>query len=111
MMAMMVAFSLQAHPDGATPYYYPSTFIYGFVDGCAEKIEQSQMDWVGQMWPENVRSVCGCVVDALRHSMEYNEVEGEEPTPMVQAIVDVTLPICIQEEQINVLQKDSSLGD
>jgi len=43
MMAMMVAFSLQAHPDGATPYYYPSTFIYGFVDGCAEKIEQSQM--------------------------------------------------------------------
>ena len=34
---------LKAHPDGATPYWYPSGYIYGFVRGCSETIEEYQV--------------------------------------------------------------------
>ena len=109
MMATMVVSSpLHAHPDGATPYFYTSAWIYGFVDGCAQKIEESQLEWVGNMWPEQVRSVCGCVVDALRHSQDFEQVQIDPPTPIVQTIVDLTLPVCIREEQQRA--KDSILG-
>ena len=30
---------LMAHPDGATPYWYPCSCFYGFLDGWAGKIE------------------------------------------------------------------------
>lgn len=97
MMATMVAFSLHAHPDGATPYWYTSAWIYGFTEGCAEKIEESQM-FSAQLWPEQVRSVCGCTVDALRHSVTFEDVQQTPINPIVQAIVDVTLPVCVEEE-------------
>ena len=92
---------LMAHPDGATPYWYPSSWIYGFVDGCAGKIEEQGADgmhpWVNEMWPENIRSICGCTVDALRHGFTFKEVEGD--SERVQMMVNVTLPVCIDEEQ------------
>ena len=31
---------LSAHPDGATPYWYPATYIYGFVEGCWKTVEE-----------------------------------------------------------------------
>ena len=68
----------EAHSDGATPYWYPSSFIYGYVAGCAESVEQNQAPFTEEMWPVQVRSVCGCVVDALRHSVSYNEVMDNE---------------------------------
>ena len=86
-----------AHPDGATPYWYTSAWIYGFTEGCAEKIEESQM-FSAQLWPEQVRSVCGCTVDALRHSVTFEDVQQTPINPIVQAIVDVTLPVCVEEE-------------
>ena len=52
-----------AHPDGATPYWYPTTYLYGFVQGCWETVEQNQSLAEG-MWPDDIRAVCGCVVDA-----------------------------------------------
>ena len=92
---------LMAHPDGATPYWYPSSWIYGFVDGCAGKIEEQGADgmhpWVNEMWPENIRSICGCTVDSLRHAFTFSEVEGD--AEKVQMLVNVTLPVCIDEEQ------------
>lgn len=30
----------EAHPDGATPYWYPSNFIYGYINGCADQVEK-----------------------------------------------------------------------
>ena len=67
-----------AHPDGATPYWYPTTYLYGFVQGCWETVEQKQSLAEG-MWPDDIRAVCGCVVDAIRHSMPFHEAENGSP--------------------------------
>ena len=52
---------LFAHPDDSVPYYYPSSFIYGYIDGCADQVEKNQLPFTEQMWPAQVREVCGCV--------------------------------------------------
>ena len=41
-VALLFATSVNAHPDGATPYWYPTTYLYGFVSGCWETVEQNQ---------------------------------------------------------------------
>ena len=87
-----------AHPDGATPYWYPSSFIYGYVVGCADSVEQNQAPFTEEMWPDQVRSVCGCVVDALRHSLTYQEITDNETKASAQLIVNATFPLCIQQE-------------
>jgi len=87
----------RAHPDGATPFWYSSSWIFGFVEGCASKIEESQMEWVSEFWPDDVRSICGCTVDALRHGFTFEEVEAD--SERVQSMVNVTLPICIDEQR------------
>ena len=87
-----------AHPDGATPYWYPSSFIYGYVVGCADSVEQNQAPFTEEMWPDQVRSVCGCVVDALRHSLTYQEITDNDTKASVQLIVNATFPLCIQQE-------------
>jgi len=88
----------EAHNDGATPYWYPSSFIYGYVTGCAESVEQNQAPFTQEMWPDQVRSVCGCVVDALRHSLTYQEITDNATSASAQLIVNATFPICIQQE-------------
>ena len=87
-----------AHPDGATPYWYPSSFIYGYVVGCADSVEQNQAPFTEEMWPDQVRSVCGCVVDALRHSLTYQEITDNDTKASAQLIVNATFPLCIQQE-------------
>ena len=42
----------RAHPDGATPYWYPSSFIYGYINGCAESVEQGQFPFTEEFWPD-----------------------------------------------------------
>ena len=88
----------EAHNDGAKPYWYPSSFIYGYVSGCAESVEQNQAPFTQEMWPDQVRSVCGCVVDALRHSLTYEEIMDNSSAPTTQLIVNATFPLCIQQE-------------
>ena len=88
----------EAHPDGATPYWYPSSFIYGYVVGCADSVEQNQAPFTQEMWPDQVRSVCGCVVDALRHSLTYQEITDNDTKASAQLIVNATFPLCIQQE-------------
>ena len=88
----------EAHPDGTTPYWYPSSFIYGYVVGCADSVEQNQAPFTEEMWPDQVRSVCGCVVDALRHSLTYQEITDNDTKASAQLIVNATFPLCIQQE-------------
>jgi len=89
-----------SHPDSATPFWFPSTYIYGFVQGCWESVEHFP-DITKGMWPDDIRKVCGCVMDSLRHSMTFAEVEdAQNQTTMVnkfQNLVDATLPVCISE--------------
>ena len=89
---------VKAHPDGAKPYWYPSSFIYGYVVGCADSVEQNQAPFTEEMWPDQVRSVCGCVVDALRHSLTYQEITDNDTKASAQLIVNATFPLCIQQE-------------
>tara|TARA_B100001113_G_C20644798_1_gene420812 strand:- start:182 stop:532 length:351 start_codon:yes stop_codon:yes gene_type:complete len=91
---------LFAHPDGSKPFWYPSAYIYGFVDGCADTIEKNQPPFTKEMWPEQVRSVCGCVIDALRHSVHFFEVSAtdNESQAGVQGIVNATMPLCVNQE-------------
>ena len=64
----------EAHPDGNIPYWYPSSFIYGYINGCAESVEQKQLPFTQEMWPDDVKRVCACVVDAMRHSMSHEKM-------------------------------------
>ena len=90
---------IEAHPDGAIPYWYPASYIYGFVDGCAETIEISGV-YSDRFWPNEIRSLCGCVIDSLRHSLTFEEISSEDKQSNVdtQMIVSATMPICIQEK-------------
>ena len=99
-MFLLVFFVVKthAHPDGATPFWYTSSFIYGYVVGCAESVEQNQAPFTEEMWPDQVRSVCGCVVDALRHSLTYQEITDNDTKASAQLIVNATFPLCIQQE-------------
>ena len=89
---------LRAHPDSATPYWYPSSYIYGFVKGCADTVENSRSPITTELWPEEIRSVCGCVFDSLRHALTFQEASDNESQAGMQLIVSATMPICINEE-------------
>ena len=104
---VFVATSAYAHPDGATPYWYPSTYLYGFIQGCWETVEQNQTLAAG-MWPDDIRAVCGCVIDAVRHSMPFHEAES--PNPETKAKFDFitsgVLPQCILEVEASILLRN-----
>ena len=90
--------TVKAHPDGAKPYWYPSSFIYGYVTGCADQVEKNQLPFTQSMWPEQVRSVCSCVVDAFRHSVTYQEILDNSTNSEMVMIATATFPICVQQE-------------
>ena len=97
LLLLILSFSVHAHPDGAKPYWYPSSYIFGFIRGCAETVEQNTPQIIEELWPDQIRSVCGCVLDSLRHSFTFHEALAEESAAM-NLIVSATLPICIEEE-------------
>ena len=94
-LATLTTFTVYAHPDGATPYWYPSSYIYGFVKGCADTVELRRAPITEKLWPDEVRSVCGCVLDSVRHSLTYQESLEE---PIFQLIVNSVMPVCVDEE-------------
>ena len=97
LLILFCSTSAYAHPDGATPFWYPSSYIFGFIRGCAETVEQNTPQIIEELWPDEIRSVCGCVLDSLRHSFTFHEALAEESAAM-NLIVSATLPICIEEE-------------
>ena len=86
-----------SHHEGMKPYFYPSTYIYGFVSGCAETVEQTRAPVTQVLWPDGVRAVCSCVVDALRHSVTFAEAKDDSMKPKMQVIVDATFPVCVEQ--------------
>ena len=86
-----------AHPDGATPYWYPSSFIYGYISGCADQVEKNQIPFTQLMWPEEVREVCGCVVDSFRHSVTYEEILDNSTSATMVLIATSTFPVCVDQ--------------
>ena len=98
---------LFAHPDNETPYWYPATYIYGCVQGCWETVEQNQSLASG-MWPDDIRAVCGCAIDAVRHAMPFHE--AEDPNPETKAKFDFVtagvLPQCIMEVEAGIMLRN-----
>tara|TARA_B100001989_G_C24457947_1_gene422572 strand:- start:47 stop:400 length:354 start_codon:yes stop_codon:yes gene_type:complete len=99
-LLLFYATKVNGHPDGATPFWYPSSFIYGYINGCAESVEQGQFSFTEEFWPDEVRSICGCVVDSLRHSLEYEKMLDNNSKSQAASIVFATFPICITEERL-----------
>lgn len=97
----------RAHPDGTTPYWYPSTYLYGFVQGCWETVEQNQSLAEG-MWPDDIRAVCGCVIDSVRHSIPFHEAEGKTPESIKKFdyITSNVLPQCIMEVEAGIIMRN-----
>ena len=96
---------LYGHPDGKSPYWYPSTFIYGYINGCYEATEYNQVPFTNDMWPDNVKNVCGCVVDAMRHSLTYEEMLDNASHVQAVLIAQATLPMCVQQEYEEMMNK------
>ena len=88
---------LLAHPDSDTPYWFPSAFIYGYVTGCADQVEKNQVPFTQEMWPEQVREVCACLVDTLRHSVTYQEILDNATNAEMVLIATATFPVCVDE--------------
>ena len=80
-------------------YWYPATYIYGFVEGCWKTVEENQT-LAKSMWPDDIRAVCGCAIDAIRHAMPFHEAES--PDAETKAKFDfITQGVCFH----NVLWK------
>ena len=99
---------LFAHPDSETPYWYPATYIYGFVQGCWETVEQNQSLAAG-MWPDDIRQVCGCAIDEVRHAMPFHEAETRNPETQAKFdfVTRGVLPQCIMETEQNILLRNN----
>ena len=95
------------HPDGATPYWYPATYIYGFVEGCWKTVEENQT-LAKSMWPDDIRAVCGCAIDAVRHAMPYHEAESPnaETRAKFDFITQGVLPQCIMEVEASIMLRN-----
>ena len=89
-----------SHPDGATPFWFPSSYIYGFIEGCWQSVENFPQ-LTKDLWPEEIRRVCGCVMDSLRHSITFQEADNSEKEAAMlhkfQVLVDTMLPVCLSE--------------
>jgi len=97
-LILIFSSKINSHSDGAIPYWYPSSYIFGFIKGCADTIEISLSPMTKELWPEQIRSVCGCVIDSLRHSITFQEATDDDLKAGMQLIVSATMPICMNEE-------------
>ena len=51
---------------------YPAGVIYGFVEGCYLAFEDQQF-MSGTLWPDDLKEICGCVMDGIREAVPANE--------------------------------------
>ena len=66
-LLILITSPLASHPDGATPYWYPSQFIYGFIHTCSPTIENERVPITEKLWPKESQNVWGCVIDVSSH--------------------------------------------
>ena len=99
---------VMAHPDNATPYWYPAEFIYGYINGCFEATELNQVPFTENMWPDDVKRVCACVVDAMRHSMSHEKMLDDATHNEAVLIAISTLPVCVDEVMASKVDKSEN---
>tara|TARA_Y100000356_G_scaffold123364_1_gene118307 strand:+ start:564 stop:884 length:321 start_codon:yes stop_codon:yes gene_type:complete len=75
---------------------YPSDYIYGFVQGCYETIEQSQM-LSGKFWPDHVKVICGCMMDSIREEIPFDQTIDNKSMNLMFEVSAFILPECIRK--------------
>jgi len=98
-LLILITSPLASHPDGSKPYWYPSQFIYGFIHTCSHTIENERVPITEKLWPNEIRNVCGCVIDGIRHSLTYQEATNKKQS-QVNMIGLTLMPICINEQMV-----------
>tara|TARA_B100001013_G_C24579531_1_gene430014 strand:+ start:704 stop:1018 length:315 start_codon:yes stop_codon:yes gene_type:complete len=104
-MLAIILFSsiVYAQPDNATLNWYPSSYIHRFVNSCFDSLEVNQVPSVcrGMVL---YASCCACVLDKLRHSLTWEEIEKTGFSEEMQSIIEATLPFCVSQELIRIKQ-------
>ena len=52
-------------------FYYPSAAVYGFVGECWKTMEGMNHPITNDLWPDEVQTVCGCVLDQMRTTIPW----------------------------------------
>lgn len=85
---------------------YPAGVIYGFVEGCYLAFEDQQF-MSGILWPEDLKEICGCVMDGIREAVPLQEFIDEweaELTPKQTQMSEMFGMICTDQ----ILKKKGS---
>ena len=51
---------------------YPSSVIYGFIEGCYIAFEDAQYK-SDKLWPDDLKNICGCIMDGVREAVTAKE--------------------------------------
>ena len=78
---------------------YPSDYIYGFVQGCYETIEQSQMLSV-KFWPDHLKVNCGCMMDTIRKEIPFDQTIDNKSMDLMFEVSAFILPECIRKMKL-----------
>ena len=68
---ILFATSVNAHPDGPTSILVSNNIPLWFCSGLLGNCRTESISCRGNK-PDDIRAVCGCVVDAIRHSMPFH---------------------------------------
>ena len=75
--------SARAHDNSSSlDYYYPSATIYGFVQECWKTMEGTNHPMTVNLWPAEVQTLCGCILDNIRMSVPWNAFRDSWKGPL-----------------------------
>ena len=78
---------------------YPAGVIYGFVEGCYLAFEDQQF-MSDILWPDDLKEICGCVMDGIREAVplqEFMDEWEEELTPEQASLSEMFGMMCTDE--------------
>ena len=63
-------------------HYYPSAAIYGFVGECWKTMEGTNHPMTVNLWPAEIQSLCGCILDNIRMSVPWTAFRDSWKGPL-----------------------------
>ncbi len=92
--------SARAHDNSSLEYYYPSAAVYGFVQECWTTMEGFGSEMTQTLWPTELQSVCGCILDQMRMTITWREFRDEwkeELTPIQRSLASMHSDFCMKQ--------------
>ena len=96
--------SSRAHDNSSSTtlleYYYPSAAVYGFVQECWTTMEGFGSEMTQTLWPTELQTVCGCILDQMRMTITWREFRDEwkeELTPIQKSIASMHSDFCMKQ--------------